>query len=43
MTKNEQKKDRKDEYIPKITPLYWWLMIIATTTGEIVGNLSQEI
>lgn len=25
--------------IPKVNPLYWVLMIIATTTGEIVGNL----
>jgi uncharacterized membrane-anchored protein len=30
--------------IPKISPFYWWLMIIATTTGEIVGNyISRDL
>ena len=30
--------------IPKATNIYWWLMIIATTTGEIVGNyISRDL
>lgn len=32
------------KYIPKVTPIYWWLMIVATTTGEIVGNyISRDL
>lgn len=30
--------------IPTITKTYWWLMIIATTIGEIVGNyISRDL
>jgi uncharacterized membrane-anchored protein len=32
------------KYIPKVTSIYWWLMIVATTTGEIVGNyISRDL
>ena len=32
------------KHIPKINFIYWVLMIIATTTGEIVGNyISRDL